>query len=53
MWETFVKQIYSLFLGGKWYNQLKTVENGRAYAINHRNYLVELSPDNDILADQV
>ena len=33
--------------------KLKTVENGRVYAITHRNDLVELFPDNDILADQV
>ena len=33
--------------------KLKTVENGRFYAITHQNNLVELFPDNDILADQV
>ena len=33
--------------------KLKTVENGRVYAITHRNDLVELFPDNEILADQV
>ena len=33
--------------------KLKTVENGRVYAVTHRNDLVELFPDNDILADQV
>ena len=33
--------------------KLKTIENGRVYAVTHRNDLVELFPDNDILADQV
>ena len=33
--------------------KLKTVENGRVYVVTHRNDLVELFPDNDILADQV
>ena len=32
--------------------KLKTVENGRVYAITPRNDLVELFPDNEILADQ-
>ena len=33
--------------------KLKTVGNGRVYTVTHRNDLVELFPDNDILADQV
>ena len=33
--------------------KLKTVENGRVYAVTHQNDLVELFPDNYILADQV
>ena len=33
--------------------KLKTVENGRVYAVTPGNDLVELFPDNDILADQV
>ena len=33
--------------------KLKTIENGLVYAVTHRNDLVELFPDNDILADQV
>ena len=33
--------------------KLKPVENGRFYAITDRNDLVELFPDNKILADQV
>ena len=33
--------------------KLKTVENGRVYAVTHQNNFVELFPDNDILADQV
>ena len=33
--------------------KLKAVENGRVYAITHRNDLVKLFPDNEILADQV
>ena len=33
--------------------KLTTVENGRVHAITHRNDLVELFPDNEILADQV
>ena len=33
--------------------KLKTVENGCVYAITHRNDLVELFPNNDILTDQV
>ena len=33
--------------------KLKTVENGRVYAVTHRNDLMELLPDNEILADQV
>ena len=33
--------------------KLKTVENGRVYAVTHQNDLMELFPDNDILADQV
>ena len=33
--------------------KLKTIANGRVYAVTHRNDLVELFPDNDILADQV
>ena len=33
--------------------KLKIVENGRVYAITQRNDLVELFPDNEILADQV
>ena len=33
--------------------KLKTVENGRVYAVTHQNDFVELFPDNDILADQV
>ena len=32
--------------------KLKTIENGRVYAASHQNNLVELFPDNDILADQ-
>ena len=33
--------------------KLETVENGRVYAVTHRNDLVELFPDNEVLADQV
>ena len=33
--------------------KLKTVENEPVYAVTHRDDLVELFPDNDILADQV
>ena len=33
--------------------KLKAVENGLVYAITHRNDLVKLFPDNEILADQV
>ena len=33
--------------------KLKSIENGRVYAITHRKDLVELLPDNDISADQV
>ena len=33
--------------------KLKPIENGRVYAITHLNDLVELFPDNEILADQV
>ena len=33
--------------------KLKTMENGPVYAVTHRNDLVELFPDNEILADQV
>ena len=33
--------------------KLKTVENGGVYAVTHRNDLVELFPDNDILADRI
>ena len=33
--------------------KLKTVEYGRVYAATHRNNLVELFPDNEVLADQV
>ena len=31
--------------------KLKTVENGRVYAVTQWNDMVELFPDNDILAD--
>ena len=33
--------------------KLKTVENGRVYAITHRNNLVELFPNNEVSTDQV
>ena len=33
--------------------KLKTVEKRRVYAVSHRNDLVELFPDNDILTNQV
>ena len=33
--------------------KLKTVENGGVYPVTHRNDLVELFPDNDILADRI
>ena len=33
--------------------KLKTVENGRVYAVTHQNDLMELFPDNDVSADQV
>ena len=33
--------------------KFKTVENGRVLAVTHWNDLVELFPDNEILADQV
>ena len=33
--------------------KLKTVENGRVNAVTRRNDLVELFPDNEVLADQV
>ena len=33
--------------------KLKTVENGRAYGVTHRNDLEELFPGNEVLADQV
>ena len=33
--------------------KLKTVENGGVYAVTHRNDLVELFPDNDILAYRI
>ena len=51
MKKTFLKQIYSIFLDAT--IKLKTVENGRVYAVIHQNDLVELFPDNEILADQV
>ena len=33
--------------------KLKTVENGRFYAVAHRNDLLELLSDNEVLANQV
>ena len=46
------KYIYSFWVTNRTI-KLKTVENGRVYAIIHRKDLVELFPDNEILADQV
>ena len=46
------KYIYSFWVT-KGIIKSKTVENGRIYAVTHQNDLVELFPDNDILADQV
>ena len=46
------KYIYSFWVTNGTF-KLKTVENGRVYAITHRKDLVELFPDNEILADQV
>ena len=51
MQKTFLKQIYSIFLDAT--IKLKTVENGPVYAVTHQNDLVELFPENEILADQV
>ena len=53
MYKTFVKQIYSVFWVTNGIIKLKTVENGRVYAVTHRNNLEELFPDNEVLADQV
>ena len=33
--------------------KLKTVENGRVYAVTHRNDLEELFPDYEVLTDQL
>ena len=48
-----VENFYHSFWATNGTIKLKTVENGRVYAVTHRNDLVELFPDNDILADQV
>ena len=57
LWSKCRKLLLNTYIHSFWVAngtiKLKTVENGRVYAITHRNDLVELFPDNDILADQV
>ena len=57
LWDKCGKLLSNKYIHSFWVTngtiKLKTVENGRVYAITHRNDLVELFPDNDILADQV
>ena len=57
MWRKCRKLLSNKYIHSFWVTngtvKLKTDENGRVYAITHRNDLVELFPDNDILADQV
>ena len=57
LWSKCRKLLLNTYIHSFWVAngtiKLKTVENGRFYAITHRNNLVELFPDNDILADQV
>ena len=56
-WGKCSKLLLNKFIYSFWVTngtiKLKTVENGRVYAITHRNDLVELLPDNEILADQI
>ena len=57
LWGKCRKLLFSKYIHSFWVKngtiKLKTVDNGRAHAVTHRNDLVELFPDNDILADQV
>ena len=55
LWGKCKKLLLNKYINSFWVKngtiKLKTVENGRAYAATHRNDLLELFPDNDILAD--
>ena len=57
LWGTCRKLLLNEYMQSFWVKndtvKLKTVENGRVYAVTHRNDLVELFPDNEVLADQV
>ena len=57
LWGTCRKLLLNKYIYSFWVTncmiKLKTVENGQVYAITHQNDLVELFPDNEILADQV
>ena len=57
LWDKYRKLVSNKYIHSFWVTngtiKLKTIENGRVYAITRRNDLVGLFPDNDILADQV
>ena len=57
LWGKCRKHLLNKYIYSFWVTngtiKLKTVENGRVYAITCRNDWVELFPDNEILADQV
>ena len=57
LWGKFSKLLLNKYIHSFWVTngtiKLKTIENGQVFAVTHRNDLVDLFLDNDILADQV
>ena len=47
------KLLLNKYIHSFWVINGTIVKNGRVYAVTHRNDLVELFPDNEVLADQV
>ena len=57
LWGKFSKLLLNKYIHSFWVTngtiKLKTIENRQVFAVTHRNDLVDLFLDNDILADQV
>ena len=57
LWGKCRKLLLNKYIHSFWVTKgtikLKTVENGRVFAVTHQNDLEELLPDNEVLDNQV
>ena len=53
LWGKCRKLLLNKYIHSFWVINGPIVKNGRVYAVAHRNDLVELFPDNEVLANQV